>query len=37
MDSVSYSVGGDWPVGPDGSGVSLAKQDEDADSGHAAN
>jgi len=29
MDSMSFGVGGDWPVGPDGSGVSLAKQDED--------
>ena len=37
MDSVSYAVGGDWPVGPDGSGVSLAKQDEDTASGPAAN
>jgi hypothetical protein len=25
MDSVTYGVGGAWPVGPDGSGVSLAK------------
>ena len=30
MDSISYGVDGDWPVGPDGSGVSLAKRDEDA-------
>jgi len=37
MDSVSYAVGGNWPVGPDGSGVSLAKQDEDTASGLAAN
>ena len=37
MDSVTYGVGGDWPVGPDGSGVSLAKQDEDTASGLAAN
>ena len=35
MDSVSYGVDGDWPVGPDGSGVSLAKQDEDSASGSA--
>ena len=25
MDSVSYGVDGDWPVGPDGAGPSLAK------------
>lgn len=25
MDSVSYDTKGDWPVAPDGSGVSLAK------------
>jgi hypothetical protein len=37
MDSVSYGVDGDWPVGPDGSGVSLAKQDEDLASGSASN
>jgi hypothetical protein len=37
MDSVTYAVGGDWPVGPDGSGVSLAKKDEDTASGPAAN
>ena len=37
MDSVSYGVDGDWPVGPDGSGVSLAKQDEDSASGSASN
>src|ERR1035441_8354298 len=36
MDSVSYGVDGDWPVGPDGSGVSLAKQDEDSASGSAS-
>ena len=28
MDSVRYETGGDWPVSPDGSGVSLAKVDE---------
>lgn len=27
MDSVTYGVAGDWPVGPDGSGVSLAKRE----------
>ncbi|MGO8925383.1 MAG: lamin tail domain-containing protein [Limisphaerales bacterium] len=37
MDSVDYGVDGDWPVGPDGSGVSLAKQDEDSASGLASN
>jgi hypothetical protein len=36
MDSVSYGTDGDWPVGPDGSGVSLAKQDEDSASGSAS-
>ena len=27
MDELNYGDGGDWPVGPDGSGVSLAKRD----------
>src|ERR1039458_6081807 len=36
MDSVTYGQHGDWPVGPDGSGVSLAKQDEDSASGSAS-
>ncbi len=27
MDQIEYSDGGDWPVAPDGSGVSLAKID----------
>ncbi|HEY5913300.1 MAG TPA: lamin tail domain-containing protein, partial [Verrucomicrobiae bacterium] len=36
MDSVSYGVDGDWPVAADGSGVSLAKRDEDAASAVAA-
>jgi len=36
MDSVSYGASGDWPVGPDGSGVSLAKQDEDSASSAAS-
>jgi hypothetical protein len=26
MDSVTYSDGGDWPCGPDGSGVTLARR-----------
>jgi hypothetical protein len=29
MDSVSYGVEGEWPVAPDGSGVALAKLNED--------
>jgi hypothetical protein len=29
MDSLSYGVEGDWPVGPAGAGPSLAKFDED--------
>jgi len=37
MDSMTYGVGGAWPVGPDGSGVSLAKRDENSASGLAAN
>jgi hypothetical protein len=36
MDSVSFGVGGAWPVGPDGSGVSLAKRDVDSGSGPAS-
>jgi hypothetical protein len=30
MDRVTYGVDNDWPVGPDGSGVSLAKRRENA-------
>jgi hypothetical protein len=37
VDEVSYGVEGDWPVAPDGSGVSLAKRDQDGASGSAAN
>lgn len=34
MDLVSYEDGGDWPVGPDGSGATLVKiEDESADNG----
>lgn len=34
MDRVNYSDGGDWPAGPDGSGATLAKVDEEfADAG----
>ncbi|MHC1763669.1 MAG: lamin tail domain-containing protein [Verrucomicrobiia bacterium] len=34
MDELEYGVDGEWPVGPDGAGVSLAKRDEDAASPH---
>src|SRR5881275_2798392 len=37
MDEISYGVEGDWPVAPDGSGVSLSKMDRDAASGPAEN
>jgi len=37
MDEVSYGADGDWPVAPDGSGVSLAKADRDLGSASAAN
>jgi hypothetical protein len=37
MDELTYGVEGDWPVAPDGSGVSLAKLDRDTASGPAAN
>ena len=37
VDEVSYGVDGDWPVTPDGSGVSLAKLDHDTASGPAEN
>ena len=37
MDSVNYDVNGNWPVGPDGSGVSLAKRDRNTASGPAEN
>ncbi len=30
MDELTYDVQGEWPVGPDGSGVSLSKRDEDS-------
>jgi hypothetical protein len=29
MDEVKYGVDGDWPVAPDGAGVSLAKRHPD--------
>jgi len=37
MDSVSYNDSGDWPVGPDGSGMSLAKINENGASDGASN
>ena len=37
MDQLDYRAGGDWPVGPDGSGVTLAKRDEDDASPPAEN
>ena len=37
MDSVSFGVDGDWPVGADGAGVSLAKRDANLASGPAEN
>ena len=37
MDTVTYGVEGDWPVAPDGSGVSLAKLDRDGPSNRPDN
>ncbi len=37
VDEVSYAADGDWPVAPDGSGVSLAKIDPDTASSRPAN
>ena len=37
MDRMEYDDRGDWPVGPDGSGVSLAKKDQNTVSDRAAN
>jgi len=37
LDELDYGVEDNWPVGPDGAGVSLAKQDPDTASGPAAN
>src|SRR5947207_7648763 len=37
VDEVNYGVDGDWPVAPDGSGVSLAKRDRESASGPAEN
>lgn len=36
MDEVSYSDGGDWPTGPDGSGTTLSRRDASATSGPGA-
>ncbi len=30
MDELEYGIEGEWPVAPDGAGVSLAKRDENA-------
>src|SRR6476646_5473826 len=37
VDSISYGVDGDWPVAPDGSGVSLAKAEPDTASDKGEN
>jgi hypothetical protein len=37
VSELDYGVGGDWPVAPDGSGVSLAKLDESLASKPARN
>ncbi len=37
MDSLDYNDTGDWPAGPDGSGVTLSKLDPDLASGPTAN
>lgn len=37
MDQVNYGVDGDWPVGPDGSGVALAKRSQGTASAPAEN
>ncbi len=37
VDRINYSDEGDWPIAPDGSGVSLAKRDRDLGSGASAN
>jgi hypothetical protein len=37
MDEVDYSDGGDWPVAPDGSGVTVAKRRSTSASGWADN
>ncbi|MEN8864605.1 MAG: lamin tail domain-containing protein [Akkermansiaceae bacterium] len=37
MDELSYRDSGDWPVSPDGSGVSLSKKNQDSSSPFAKN
>ncbi len=37
LDTITYGVETEWPVGPDGGGVSLAKFDPDTASDRAAN
>ncbi len=37
MDAITYGVDGDWPVGPDDAGVSLAKLNENGASEQASN
>ena len=37
VDQVTYAADVDWPVAPDGSGVTLAKLDHDTGSGTAGN
>ena len=37
VDEVSYGADGDWPVAPDGAGMSLAKIERDSASGPARN
>ena len=36
MDEVTYDNAGDWPLGADGSGATLARRDASADSGPTA-
>ena len=37
MDEIEYGDRGVWPIGPDGSGATLAKADQDSASAHPAN
>ena len=37
VDEVNYGTAGEWPVAPDGSGVTLAKRDRDFGSRNPAN
>ena len=36
VDEIQYGVDGDWPVGADGAGVSLAKRESESNSGAPA-